>query len=254
MFKMHYVCTIAVRILLGATTMVWMAVCPAIAADSDSVLPPPSTADGILYTLHGYAAPSGSTLVPVRGFAEWCGATVSIDQKTRTILCESADVTIRLTLGSKTALVVSRGQSRTVLIAQPAMQIDGITLVPLRFAGEAFGVKVTSFIADHASLLTDYNVRVVRLSDRNHTGFILIHDVPPSDVDMIRKLLLRTGGVGGGQENGALYSLSNSYSNYVGFSVYLFNYNGDSKWSLTDGGWGLLRKKDRGNGNFYTLA
>ncbi|MHB9024653.1 MAG: copper amine oxidase N-terminal domain-containing protein [Armatimonadota bacterium] len=150
---------------------------------NSEVTPPKAAPDGLLTTVYGYAAPSGSTLVPVRGIAEWCGAKVSYDPNTKTIKCESSEASINLTLGSKKALVVSRGATRTVSLTQPASELDGYTLVPLRFVGEAFGCQI-NYVS--SSETNNYPFPIVDIQKGNQAAKIPIYCLAPADMAGLR--------------------------------------------------------------------
>lgn len=81
---------------------------------------------------------SGTTLVPMRAFFEALGADVSWDNATRTATGKRGDITVTLTIGSKTAYV--NGQPKTLTV--PAQLINSSTFIPLRFVGEALGDNV----------------------------------------------------------------------------------------------------------------
>ncbi|WP_276354077.1 copper amine oxidase N-terminal domain-containing protein [Cohnella caldifontis] len=80
----------------------------------------------------------GAAFVPFRGLFEALSASVSWDAKSRTVKAVKGKQTVRLTLGSKTAEVNGK---RVSLDAAP-YSLDGSTMVPLRFAGEALGSYV----------------------------------------------------------------------------------------------------------------
>ena len=79
---------------------------------------------------------SGTTLVPVKFIAQGLGGIVTANGNN--IKIQSADKTIELTIGSKSAKV--NGQAKTLEV--PAKTVNGRTMVPLRFISEAFGAKV----------------------------------------------------------------------------------------------------------------
>jgi len=209
------------------------------------VTPPQSAPGGILTTVHGYAAPSGSTLVPVRDIAEWCGAKVSFDPKTQTIYCKGDDTNVSLTIGKKTAQVIRRDGIQTIALTQPAMELDGMVLVSLRAVCEAFRIQVTTSTKNDDYYGT--KVRTVKLDNGKQIGIIFIHEVPPSDVNAIRQLLRvsNDSGLKGYDDNKAIIYIFDSYQNYVHADCYMFDYNGDSKWNWCDG-WELLRKNGAG--------
>ncbi|WP_342476586.1 copper amine oxidase N-terminal domain-containing protein [Paenibacillus sp. FSL H7-0350] len=80
----------------------------------------------------------GSTLVPMRAIFEALGATVKWDGKQQIIDATKDDKTIRLQIGWKGTWI---GETKVALDAAPQI-INGSTMVPLRFIGEALGEKV----------------------------------------------------------------------------------------------------------------
>ena len=81
---------------------------------------------------------NGATLVPMRAIFEALGAEVKWDGATRTVTANKESTEIRLTLGQANAYV--NGELKT--LSTPAASIDGATMVPLRFIGEALGAEV----------------------------------------------------------------------------------------------------------------
>lgn len=81
----------------------------------------------------------GRTLVPMRGIFEALGATVHWDEKTKTVTAARGGRTVSLTLGKGEALV----NGKTLPLDAPARAVEGRTMVPLRFVGEALGAAVT---------------------------------------------------------------------------------------------------------------
>ena len=81
---------------------------------------------------------NGRVLVPLRAIFEAMGATVNWDNITKTATAKKDGTTVILTSGSETATI----NGRTVALDQPGVVINGRTLAPLRFVGEAFGGDV----------------------------------------------------------------------------------------------------------------
>lgn len=77
-------------------------------------------------------------LVPLRAIFEALGAEVRWDGKTRTVTAIKGTTSIKLAIGSSTAL---KGEAKVILDV-PARVINGRTLVPLRFVSEALGADV----------------------------------------------------------------------------------------------------------------
>lgn len=81
---------------------------------------------------------NGTTLVPMRAIFESMGATVSWDQGTQTVNAIKGDTTVVLQIGSKSPTVNGKVWPLDV----PAKVVNGHTLAPARFVGEAFGGSV----------------------------------------------------------------------------------------------------------------
>jgi hypothetical protein len=78
------------------------------------------------------------TYVPFRALAEAFGATVAYDEATQAVTAELNGVTVVMTIGSATYTV--NGAEKTMDVAP---FISGSrTMIPVRFAAEAFGIKV----------------------------------------------------------------------------------------------------------------
>lgn len=80
----------------------------------------------------------GRTLVPMRAIFEALGAEVSWDGATRTVTADREQVTVRLTVGVKTAYK----NGAPVALDVPAKVVGGRTLVPLRFVSESLDCRV----------------------------------------------------------------------------------------------------------------
>lgn len=80
----------------------------------------------------------GSTLAPVRAVFEAMGATVSYDAATKTVTGRKGDTSVVLVIGNKQ--VTKNGAVQT--LDAPAQLVNGYTIVPARFVGEAFGGTV----------------------------------------------------------------------------------------------------------------
>ncbi|MGG2197545.1 stalk domain-containing protein [Paenibacillus validus] len=102
--------------------------------------------DDIKVYLHGklqsYEQPplikDGSTMVPMRAIFETLGATVKWDGENQIIDALKGTTSIRLQIGWKGAYI---GQDKIDLDIAPEI-INGSTMVPLRFIGEALGEKI----------------------------------------------------------------------------------------------------------------
>ncbi|MFZ5815701.1 MAG: stalk domain-containing protein [Bacillota bacterium] len=110
---------------------------------------PQATADsqGVRVTLDGVEVPldvpgeirDGRTLVPFRAIFEALGASVEWDAPTRTVTAVKGTDSLKLTVDS--AVVEWRRSLITVDV--PPVIVDGRTLVPLRFVGQALGLHVS---------------------------------------------------------------------------------------------------------------
>ncbi|MGO4889562.1 copper amine oxidase N-terminal domain-containing protein [Anaerobacillus sp. MEB173] len=80
----------------------------------------------------------GTTLIEFRPVFEELGLKVGWNQKSKKITGEKSGLKIEMTLGNKTATV---NGNKVQLQVAPKV-VDGRTLVPLRFVGEASGKKV----------------------------------------------------------------------------------------------------------------
>lgn len=82
---------------------------------------------------------AGSTLAPLRAVFEAIGATVEWDQASRTATARKGGTTVAVTIGKREA----RCNRDTVALEVPAQLVNGYAMVPVRFAGEAFGGTVS---------------------------------------------------------------------------------------------------------------
>ncbi|MFB5268650.1 stalk domain-containing protein [Paenibacillus enshidis] len=80
----------------------------------------------------------GSVLVPFRALFEALGAKVKWDGATKTITATRGGTTLKLTIGSKVAYV----NGKAIKLSAAPQLINGVTMVPIRFIGEAFGGMV----------------------------------------------------------------------------------------------------------------
>lgn len=77
---------------------------------------------------------NGALLVPLRGIFEALGASVDFNAKTQEITAKKGEKEVWLKVGSNSAKI----NGITIQISTPAQLINGNTMVPLRFVGEAF--------------------------------------------------------------------------------------------------------------------
>ncbi|WP_235847460.1 copper amine oxidase N-terminal domain-containing protein [Intestinibacillus massiliensis] len=82
------------------------------------------------------------TLVPLRGIFEEIGAEVSWDQPTQTATIARGDSVVKVTIGSKAALVDGKEVALDVPAQLSAPSGNARTLVPVRFIAESLGAQV----------------------------------------------------------------------------------------------------------------
>ena len=92
----------------------------------------------------------GRVMVPLRGIFEAMGATVDWDGATQTATAVRGDTTVVLTVGSLRPTI----NGLVVLLDVPAQIVNGRTLAPLRFVGEAFGGVVAWNAATKTATIT----------------------------------------------------------------------------------------------------
>ncbi|MBQ5652460.1 MAG: copper amine oxidase N-terminal domain-containing protein, partial [Peptococcaceae bacterium] len=81
---------------------------------------------------------NGRTFVPYRAGLEALGATVAYDEAAQAVTAEMNGVTVVMTIGSNVYTV--NGVENTMDVAP--FIVDGRTMVPARFAAQAFGITV----------------------------------------------------------------------------------------------------------------
>ncbi|QHW33083.1 ABC transporter substrate-binding protein [Paenibacillus rhizovicinus] len=82
---------------------------------------------------------NGRTLVPYSGIVSALGGKATWDAKNKTVSAVQGDVSVKLTVGSRTAYINGAAQT---LEAAPSI-VNGKTFVPLRLVSEAFGKWVS---------------------------------------------------------------------------------------------------------------
>ena len=80
----------------------------------------------------------GRTMVPIRAIFEALGAEVEWNDKTKTVTATIDDYVVECTINSKVMTVCGE---KTEMDVSPVI-VDGRTLMPARFAAEAFGCRV----------------------------------------------------------------------------------------------------------------
>lgn len=107
---------------------------------------PVGAADDILVVLDGtqltFDVPpqiiKDRTMVPIRAIFEALGAEVDWDAETRTVTATIDDYTVQCTIDQKTMIA---GGEKVQMDVAPVI-VDGRTLMPVRFAAEAFDCTV----------------------------------------------------------------------------------------------------------------
>lgn len=80
----------------------------------------------------------GSTLVPLRAIFEKLGATIDWNEKEQSVTAKKGTTMVYLKIGDKNVTV--GGSAKTLEV--PAQIVNGHTMVPVRFIGEALGAEV----------------------------------------------------------------------------------------------------------------
>ncbi|MEC0242842.1 copper amine oxidase N-terminal domain-containing protein [Paenibacillus dokdonensis] len=94
---------------------------------------------------------NGRTLIPIRVVAAHFGFQVDWNQESKTVTIGDKDSNMALKLNSKQAVV----NGKEVILDAPAQIVDGVTYVPLKFVGDAFGAGISwdqTFKAAHVQL------------------------------------------------------------------------------------------------------
>jgi len=82
---------------------------------------------------------NSNTFIPLRGVFEAMGATVNWNQAAKQVTITKDETVVKLTVGNKIAIINGREKR----MGTASFSKDGSTFVPLRFASEALGAKVT---------------------------------------------------------------------------------------------------------------
>jgi len=161
---------------MTSRTLAVLAVCTALLA----LLVPTAQAEtrvgrfGILCDVHGYRV-GGSVVVPLRGIAEWLGATVTY--KKPAIELRSGKHAAKITLGSKTATV----DGRQITLPTAPNVYDGIACVPLRLIEVAFSVGVQYKAGDGDNEVERMaGLPFVQITARGKSGRVIVHATSPS--------------------------------------------------------------------------
>ncbi|MEW9701596.1 stalk domain-containing protein [Paenibacillus sp. SI8] len=82
---------------------------------------------------------NGSTMAPLRAIFEALGATVEYNAASHSITARKSGTTLQLSLGQTTAYK----NGKAFQLDEAAQLVNGFTVAPARFVGEAFGANVT---------------------------------------------------------------------------------------------------------------
>lgn len=82
---------------------------------------------------------NGRTMVPMRRIFEALDATIKWDAPTQSITATRGATVVQMAINSPKAVL----SGREVTLDQPPVLLDGSTMVPLRFVGEALGAQVS---------------------------------------------------------------------------------------------------------------
>ncbi|GIP25789.1 hypothetical protein J23TS9_09190 [Paenibacillus sp. J23TS9] len=94
---------------------------------------------------------NGRTIIPIRVVSTHFGFQVDWNQESKTVNIGDKESDIALKLNSKQAVV----NGKEVILDAPAQIVDGVTYVPLKFVGDAFGATISwdqTFKAAHVKL------------------------------------------------------------------------------------------------------
>lgn len=82
---------------------------------------------------------SGRVLVPLRDIFEALGAKIEWDESTKTVTAKKGGVLITYSVGSLTG----NRNNEIINIPVPGRLVEGTTMIPLRFVGEALGAAIS---------------------------------------------------------------------------------------------------------------
>lgn len=108
-------------------------------------------------TIDGGKIVQNRTLVPLRSIFEELGAGVQYNAKDKTITAKKGTTTVWLKVGSKTAKI----NNKAITIDAAPQVYSGSTFVPLRFIGDAFGVKTDWDPRAEAAIVTAPNKKLI---------------------------------------------------------------------------------------------
>ncbi len=129
--------------------------------------------DGLLRNVHGYEL-NGTALVPVRGFCEWLGATVSyFDGR---IVATHGGTRVCLKIGERAAAV----NDQVVDIGIPVKAFSGIACVPIRFLAENLGAPLRYVTCEEDAKWACAPHLAIEYQGRE--AVIIVHQAPPDAV------------------------------------------------------------------------
>lgn len=166
------------------------------------------TIDGVLQQ---YDQPpviiNNRTMVPLRAIFEALDAKIDWEDATRTVTAIKADKVIKLTIESKIAYV----DNKEVMLDQPAALINGRTLVPVRFIGEALGTKVDWDEANSTVIITKPDASPVSNPTPTPTPTAPADDIVPPAPPVSKDNLIADPTMEGARFTGANYEATPTY-------------------------------------------
>ena len=127
--------------------------------------------DALLANVHGYLW-QGTTMAPLRGFAEALGARVDYAGGVVTVALGQAQVVMQA--GSGEAMV----DGYPSLMTQPMTVFAGVSCVPVRFLAETFELQVKFNADGHKWACADH----VLFTAEDSVFVMLVHQAPPPTV------------------------------------------------------------------------
>ncbi len=118
---------------------------------------------------------NGRVMVPLRGVLEQMGADVHWNEATQTVTATRGSQQIELPIGSRMASV----NGRTVNLDVPATIMNGTTMVPLRFVGEALGADVRWDGADQLVMINTNGTQSAYQNNQNNQNNQIAQNYTP---------------------------------------------------------------------------
>ncbi|WP_236338394.1 stalk domain-containing protein [Paenibacillus plantiphilus] len=107
----------------------------------------------------------GVVLVPMRQIFAALNADLSWEPTTKTIIVKKDYSTITLQVGSKQAVI----NGKSIQLSAPAQQLNGSTMVPLRFVGEALGADVHMDNKSNSIYIVSLEAKMKKYEDPDNT-------------------------------------------------------------------------------------